>query len=105
MPTSARLFDILARARGKRVAVIGDYMLDRHITGAVKRISPEAPVPVVEIEDERSSLGGAGNVVANLASLGIIPIAFGVCGKDSARDLMTQHLAAFGCDRSGLLEL
>lgn len=105
MPTSARLFDILDHSRGKRVAVIGDYMLDRHIMGAVKRISPEAPVPVVEIEDERSSLGGAGNVVANLASLGIIPIAFGVCGKDSARDLMREHLSAYGCDCSGLLEL
>jgi len=105
MPTPSRLFDILERARGKRVAVIGDFMLDRHITGAVKRISPEAPVPVVEVEDERSSLGGAGNVVANLASLGVVPVAFGVCGKDAARDLMLQHLDAFGCDRTGLTEL
>lgn len=105
MPTSSRLFDILERARGKRVAVIGDYMLDRHITGAVKRISPEAPVPVVEVEEERSSLGGAGNVVANLASLGVVPVSFGVCGRDMARDLMLQHLDAFGCDRNGLIEL
>ena len=105
MSSSSRLFDILARAKGKRVAVIGDYMLDRHILGSVKRISPEAPVPVVEIEDERSSLGGAGNVVANLASLGIEPVAFGVCGIDSARDLMWQHLINYRCDCTGLLEL
>lgn len=105
MPTSNRLFDILARAKGKRVAVIGDYMLDRHIQGSVKRISPEAPVPVVEIEVERSSLGGAGNVVANLASLGIQPVAFGACGMDTARNLMLDHLVGFGCDCVGLIEL
>jgi len=104
MPAS-RITDILAHARGKRVAVVGDYMLDRHIIGSVRRISPEAPVPVVEIEDERSSLGGAGNVVANLASLGIKPVVFGACGKDSARGLMREHLEAFSCDCSGLLEL
>lgn len=105
MSSSFKLFEILAQAKGKRVAVIGDFMLDRHIQGSVKRISPEAPVPVVEIEDERSSLGGAGNVVANLASLGIQPVAFGVCGRDSARTLMRSHLDEFGCDCAGLLEL
>ncbi|MBL0060289.1 MAG: bifunctional hydroxymethylpyrimidine kinase/phosphomethylpyrimidine kinase [bacterium] len=105
MSSSPKLFDILARAKGKRVAVIGDYMLDRHIQGSVKRISPEAPVPVVEIEDERSSLGGAGNVVASLASGGIQPVGFGACGMDSARDLMHQHLLNYRCDCSGLLEL
>lgn len=105
MPSPSKFFDILARAKGKRVAIIGDYMLDRHIQGSVKRISPEAPVPIVEIESERSSLGGAGNVVANLASLGIQPVAIGVCGTDSARDLMRAHLDACGCDCAGLLEL
>lgn len=80
-------------------------MLDRHIIGAVKRISPEAPVPVVEIEDERSSLGGAGNVAANLGSLGIKPVVFGVCGTDSAQALLISHLNACSCDCSGLLEL
>lgn len=105
MSPSKSLFEILSIARGKRVAVIGDYMLDRHIVGSVRRISPEAPVPVVDIEEERSSLGGAGNVVANLASLGITPVAFGVCGTDSARDILCEHLEAFACDRSGLLAL
>ena len=100
-----KFFDVLAQAKGKRVAVVGDYMLDRHLVGSVRRISPEAPVPVVEIEDERSSLGGAGNVVANLASLGIQPVAFGVSGKDKASELMREHLSGFGCDCGGLLEL
>jgi rfaE bifunctional protein kinase chain/domain len=103
--SSPNFFDILARAKGKRVAVVGDFMLDRHIIGTVKRISPEAPVPVVEIDDERSSLGGAGNVVANLASLGIQPVAFGVSGTDHASVLMREHLSEFGCDCGGLLEL
>ncbi len=105
MSSFSSFFDILSRAKGKRVAVIGDYMLDRHMQGSVKRISPEAPVPVVEIEDEHSSLGGAGNVVANLASLGIQPVAFGVCGADKAGELMRTHLDACGCDCEGLLEL
>ncbi|MCB9357136.1 MAG: D-glycero-beta-D-manno-heptose-7-phosphate kinase [Calditrichaeota bacterium] len=104
MSTASRFLDILAAARGKRVAVIGDYMLDRHIQGSVRRISPEAPVPVVEIEDERSSLGGAGNVVANLASLGVRPLAFGICGNDQAKNLMRGHLDEFGCDCAGLIE-
>ncbi len=105
MITSARLFEILARAKAMRVAVVGDYMLDRHIQGSVRRISPEAPVPVVEIDDERSSLGGAGNVAANLASLGIQAVVFGICGKDSASELLVKHLTAYGCDCSGLIEM
>ncbi|MCC6476030.1 D-glycero-beta-D-manno-heptose-7-phosphate kinase, partial [bacterium] len=66
--SSTRIREILRAAKGRRVAVVGDFMLDRHIEGSVRRISPEAPVPIVEIEKERSGLGGAGNVVANLAS-------------------------------------
>ena len=69
----SRAEEILNAARGKRIAVLGDYMLDRHLAGSVRRISPEAPVPVVEIESESTGLGGAGNVVQNLGTLGVHP--------------------------------
>jgi D-beta-D-heptose 7-phosphate kinase/D-beta-D-heptose 1-phosphate adenosyltransferase len=64
---------IVSRFSGRRIAVLGDVMIDRYLWGHVDRISPEAPVPVVEVERESSSLGGAGNVAANLSALGAIP--------------------------------
>jgi len=63
------MFETLERLKGARIAVIGDIMLDRYITGSVDRISPEAPVPVVFVQKENHVLGGAGNVVANLSKL------------------------------------
>ena len=97
------LDSILKAARGKRVAVIGDFMLDRHLSGTVRRISPEAPVPVVEIETETSGLGGAGNVISNLAGLGVQPIAFGVVGEDRAGEMLREHIVKDGGDDSGLV--
>ena len=85
------------------MAVIGDFMLDRHLKGAVKRISPEAPVPVVEVEHEVTLLGGAGNVVQNLASLQVRPAAFGVIGKDAAGRLLLEHLQQVGADLDGMI--
>lgn len=79
-PVSLRA--LVAGFRGRRVAVLGDCMLDRYLWGRVDRISPEAPVPVVEIERESESLGGAGNVAANLAALGAEPRLIGVIGED-----------------------
>jgi rfaE bifunctional protein kinase chain/domain len=98
-----RAEDILKAARGKRIAVLGDYMLDRHLKGSVRRISPEAPVPVVEIESESTGLGGAGNVIQNLGSLGVQPIAFGILGKDSAGQVMLGHLEICGAVTSGMI--
>ncbi len=69
---------------GKRIAVVGDLMLDRYFWGSVARISPEAPVPVVEVESESTRLGGAANVANNIASLGGVPIMMGVIGNDDA---------------------
>ena len=60
--------------RNKRILVLGDLMLDRFIWGSVSRISPEAPVPVVEVKRESTQLGGAANVASNVRSLGGIPI-------------------------------
>lgn len=66
----------------KRIVVLGDLMLDEFIWGRVRRISPEAPVPVVEVERQTLALGGAGNVVSNLVSLGAEPSPLGVVGDD-----------------------
>ena len=68
--TQQRIDKLLSNVRTKRIAVIGDVMIDRYIWGNVNRISPEAPVPIVEVESESSRLGGAANVANNIVSLG-----------------------------------
>lgn len=78
---SAELFADLA---GARIAVIGDVMLDHHVYGVVSRISDEAPVPVLHVRDERRSLGGAANVAANAAALGVACTLVGLVGDDAA---------------------
>ena len=65
-----------------RILVIGDIMLDQYVAGKVTRISPEAPVPVVKVDKEWSTLGGAGNVAANVTALGSTAILFGLVGND-----------------------
>lgn len=67
---------------GKRIIALGDLMLDEFIWGRVRRISPEAPVPVVEVERQTLALGGAGNVVSNLVALGARAVPLGVVGDD-----------------------
>lgn len=69
---------------GKTVLVLGDVMLDRFIYGAVDRISPEAPVPVIAVEKETAMLGGAGNVARNVAALGAKAVLIGLIGQDDA---------------------
>ena len=83
MPVDARA--IFERVRGRSVLVVGDVMLDEWIWGTVSRISPEAPVPVVAVDDHSFTLGGAGNVAANLAALGATVLPFGVVGEDEQR--------------------
>jgi len=72
----------IRKFKGRKVLVLGDLMLDRYIWGNVSRISPEAPVPVVEVRDESIRQGGAGNVCRNLESLGAAPVLVGVVGRD-----------------------
>lgn len=87
--TEERLNKLLASCEGKRIAVVGDLMLDRYIWGNVSRMSPEAPVPVVDMETEQARLGGAANVAKNIQSLGGQPFLVGVIGADnSGRQLM-----------------
>lgn len=81
--SSERFDTIFSAVKGKRIAVIGDVMLDRYVWGNVLRISPEAPVPVVEVESESTRLGGAANVANNIASLGAEALLIGVVGNDA----------------------
>jgi rfaE bifunctional protein kinase chain/domain len=84
MLSEKRLTEILENSKNKKIAVIGDIMLDRYFWGNVSRISPEAPVPVIDLENETFNLGGASNVANNLNSLGLYPILIGVLGDDNS---------------------
>src|SRR6185437_13801807 len=78
------------------VLVLGDVMLDEFVWGDVTRISPEAPVPVVDVRRESVHLGGAANVLANLVALGARGSVVGVVGKDSSGDRMRTGLRDLG---------
>ncbi|MDQ7037582.1 MAG: D-glycero-beta-D-manno-heptose-7-phosphate kinase [Aquificota bacterium] len=93
-----RAAEILERVRGLKVLVVGDLILDRYLYGRVERISPEAPVPVVEVEKEEVRLGGAGNVASNLASLGAKTYIAGVVGEDRGGDLILSLLKERGIE-------
>ena len=77
-----------------RVLVCGDVMLDRYWHGATARISPEAPVPVVQVRSDELRAGGAGNVALNVASLGARARVIGLVGDDEAGRLLEENLAA-----------
>jgi D-beta-D-heptose 7-phosphate kinase/D-beta-D-heptose 1-phosphate adenosyltransferase len=95
VPDSSRLVDLLPSLSTGRVLVVGDLMLDRYVTGTVERVSPEAPIPVMRVDDEDEMLGGAGNVARNIASLGGQVILVGLIGDDLAggclAELLTGH--------------
>ena len=73
---------VLERIKNLNILVFGDVMLDRYVNGEVSRISPEAPVPVIRVMEEKSVAGGAANVALNLASLGASVESVGWFGKD-----------------------
>lgn len=82
----------------RRVLVIGDLILDRYIWGKVSRISPEAPVPVVEVINDNFMLGGAANVASNIVSLGGKAAVIGIRGNDSAGEVLRDMLASSGAE-------
>jgi len=84
---------MLSTMQGQTVLVIGDVMLDRFVDGHVLRISPEAPVPVFGQSSVRQMAGGAANVAANMARLGVIVQLIGVCGDDEAATALIDELA------------
>lgn len=81
-PKNVKLQQIVDAMGGKRVLVVGDVMLDRYVIGKVERISPEAPIPILSVATESLRPGGAGNVAANLAALGLKVDLVGVVGRD-----------------------
>ena len=93
-----KLKRIIQGFAGQKILVVGDLMLDRYLWGRVDRISPEAPVPVVEVMSESSRPGGAANVAANLAALDAEPVVFGVVGDDAAGEEIRNHLRSRGVD-------
>jgi rfaE bifunctional protein kinase chain/domain len=94
---------LLEGASSVRVLVVGDLMLDRYIVGAVDRISPEAPVPVVRVLEERAAVGGAGNVAANVTALGASCRVVGHLGEDAAGEELFAALEASGVGLEGLV--
>ena len=91
-----RVEELLERARDVRIAVIGDCMLDVYLTGSVGRISPEAPVPVVQVRQESWAPGGAANVAAAVAALGSACDLIGVVGLDPAGHQLVDALEGLG---------
>ena len=83
---------IVQNFKDKRVLVLGDIMLDKYIWGHVIRISPEAPVPVVEVKKDTSCFGGAGNASYNLESLGAFPLLVGVIGNDPEGEWIKKNV-------------
>jgi D-beta-D-heptose 7-phosphate kinase/D-beta-D-heptose 1-phosphate adenosyltransferase len=97
------LTGIVDRFAGRRLLVLGDAMLDHYLWGRCDRISPEAPVPVVDVQRESTSLGGAGNVAANLAALGAEPVLVAVMGDDDHGRRMLDAFAERGVHTRGLV--
>ncbi len=91
-PAPDRLEGILSRVAGQKVLVLGDLMLDRYLWGDTARISPEAPVPVIEAREETARLGGAANVANNVQSLGGEPMLVGVTGADGFAQELVRFL-------------
>ncbi len=94
---------LLDNFKDRKIIVVGDMMLDRYLWGSTSRISPEAPVPVVEIESEANRLGGAANVIHNLSTLGAIPIAVGVIGDDDAGEMLMHQLCQMHFMNDGII--
>ncbi len=98
-----RIDELLNTVTKKTIAVIGDVMIDNYIWGSVNRISPEAPVPVVEVESESTRLGGAANVASNITSLGAKAFLIGVVGNDSSAGEFKTILKEQGMSADGVV--
>ena len=101
--SNKRLNELKKGFDGKRIAVIGDMMLDGYFWGDVKRISPEAPVPVLEVEDEFFRFGGAANVAYNILTLGGKPVPIGVIGNDSYGTIFSSLIKEKNIEHDGII--
>ena len=95
MTNVANLFEA---GSSNRVLVVGDVILDEYIFGIVERVSPEAPVPVVKVERVETRPGGAANVAANVAGVGVGVSLLGMCGRDSAAKTLAEQLVKHNVD-------
>jgi len=101
--TKARASEILQSLRDRYIVVLGDVMLDEFVWGDVTRISPEAPVPVVDVRRESMHLGGAANVLANLVALGARGSVVGVVGNDGTGERLRAGLRELGMQDHSLI--
>ena len=98
-----RIESVFNKSSGKKIIVVGDYMLDVYLWGSVDRISPEAPVPVVNGKKTTRMPGGAANVVQNLFKLKVAPVPVGVVGNDSNGKYLIDLFRKKGIDVSGIV--
>ncbi|MGC9035368.1 MAG: D-glycero-beta-D-manno-heptose-7-phosphate kinase, partial [Verrucomicrobiia bacterium] len=98
-----RVKELLTSVKNSKIVVVGDLMLDEYVWGNVSRISPEAPVPVVEFVEESFMPGGAANVARNLATLGAKTALFGVVGKDFAAQKLLNLLENYKINCDGIV--
>src|SRR3989338_8926171 len=96
--------NILDKFKEKKILVVGDIMLDKHIYGSVSRISPEAPVPVLKAEKEVFNPGGAANLASNLSSLGAKVYLAGTVGNDDAQKILFNELHKIGIDSTCIIK-
>ena len=96
-------YNAVKRFAEVRIAVVGDVMLDVYLWGTVNRISPEAPVPVVNVTKKSFCLGGAANVMRNIATCGGKVYAFGAIGEDEAGNELLTELSKFGINSDGIV--
>ncbi|MBI4452494.1 D-glycero-beta-D-manno-heptose-7-phosphate kinase [Candidatus Woesearchaeota archaeon] len=99
-----KLLKILDNFKEKKILVIGDIMLDKYIWGDVSRISPEAPVQVVNVLKETFEAGGAANVANNIAALGGFPYMVGISGNDEARNILMEEMRKKCINTEGIIQ-
>lgn len=99
---SSRIHEILDSFRRCKLLVVGDLILDHYAFGNVNRVSPEAPIQILDVEKEEFRLGGAANVAHNLTTLGARSYICGIVGEDRNADLLCQFAASAGIDNSGI---
>lgn len=94
--------EIITSFAGKRIMIVGDVMVDSYLWGVVDRISPEAPVPVVDVNHREERLGGAANVAVNIKALGAVPVLCSVIGTDIKGDAFLRILKEAGMEEAGI---
>jgi D-beta-D-heptose 7-phosphate kinase/D-beta-D-heptose 1-phosphate adenosyltransferase len=99
-----RLIQIIRDLKNPTILVLGDLMLDRYVWGAVERISPEAPIPIINVTQEEMRPGGAGAVVSFLSTLGARVLCAGVVGKDREGEKLLELLSQKGTEVSGVIK-